>query len=615
MPTRSEVIRARRKAVGGRRPRCRRGKSCSAACINQNKHCLVDAPTPVEGALPRAVKAIQTRREKLGRKEQKQILEKRREYVKGKVKGRRSEYLRVRGILQREIDEAVLMGNKNRFSDKMAKLQEMEDRVGSRLGIPKIKVEDYSTMRSRLQSKRERFEKIMYSILLPMEEASKKGKKGDYDKLEKKLLKIKEKAEGSLFWDYFFKYRDPVNKGSIWKRDVGDREKDRVRRLNEKLKSLRFNAERAAQDKNRSEYNRLEEAILKIQAKYSNRIGLYEHEKVKKGELWTSGRLASSAPQITVKYMKSMNQALEDGDSRKYDRLESTLLRVKEKLKERGILHFYPELNAIYRGSVIGEYVSKIKDQMSKSASEGDRRGYDKLEKRLFKLTSDNVSKRGEIWVKQRVQGVLGKLKDELEKAIRDNDRSKYNKLEGRLFRIRDKFGASVIQDPVMRTMGKGEMWRNAKGGKLDVKFKDLVPHLNAGKREGVEGISIDGGPSDFNIVSRVLGNKLVISILPNDSTSFTVNGSHLAKDNLSKREKIAIIREVKRQYNEIMRTMEDNTVFRVSAASGDEREDMRTKAYTDYGFSKPDHRGYMYGVVIDGKIEPINEDEYYNLQ
>jgi len=41
-PTRSEIIQAQSKAVGGGRKRCRRGKNCSATCISGVDTCLVD---------------------------------------------------------------------------------------------------------------------------------------------------------------------------------------------------------------------------------------------------------------------------------------------------------------------------------------------------------------------------------------------------------------------------------------------------------------------------------------------------------------------------------------------------------------------------------------------
>jgi len=47
-PTRAKVLRAQREAVGGRRKRCKRGKNCSAACIQAGMVCLVEFPVPVQ---------------------------------------------------------------------------------------------------------------------------------------------------------------------------------------------------------------------------------------------------------------------------------------------------------------------------------------------------------------------------------------------------------------------------------------------------------------------------------------------------------------------------------------------------------------------------------------
>lgn len=44
MITAGEVKRAKEKAVGGKRDRCRKGKSCSATCISGWKACLVELP-------------------------------------------------------------------------------------------------------------------------------------------------------------------------------------------------------------------------------------------------------------------------------------------------------------------------------------------------------------------------------------------------------------------------------------------------------------------------------------------------------------------------------------------------------------------------------------------
>lgn len=50
-PTQSEIERAKSRAVGGRRDRCIKGKSCSAACITSGYACLVELPSSPQDAL------------------------------------------------------------------------------------------------------------------------------------------------------------------------------------------------------------------------------------------------------------------------------------------------------------------------------------------------------------------------------------------------------------------------------------------------------------------------------------------------------------------------------------------------------------------------------------
>jgi hypothetical protein len=43
-PTAGKIRAAKNQAVGGGRKRCKKGKNCSAACIDPNMYCLVDMP-------------------------------------------------------------------------------------------------------------------------------------------------------------------------------------------------------------------------------------------------------------------------------------------------------------------------------------------------------------------------------------------------------------------------------------------------------------------------------------------------------------------------------------------------------------------------------------------
>jgi hypothetical protein len=50
-PTAGQVARAKAQAVGGGRKRCKRGKNCSAACIQAAMTCLVEFPAPVSSGV------------------------------------------------------------------------------------------------------------------------------------------------------------------------------------------------------------------------------------------------------------------------------------------------------------------------------------------------------------------------------------------------------------------------------------------------------------------------------------------------------------------------------------------------------------------------------------
>lgn len=57
--TASQIERAKRMAVGGRKKRCVKGKSCSATCIAANKVCMVEIPWVAAQGIPKIVAQIQ----------------------------------------------------------------------------------------------------------------------------------------------------------------------------------------------------------------------------------------------------------------------------------------------------------------------------------------------------------------------------------------------------------------------------------------------------------------------------------------------------------------------------------------------------------------------------
>jgi hypothetical protein len=61
-PTASAIRNAKRNAVGGARKRCRKGKTCSATCIDPREDCLVELPDPVSMATSQVVSLLKSKK-------------------------------------------------------------------------------------------------------------------------------------------------------------------------------------------------------------------------------------------------------------------------------------------------------------------------------------------------------------------------------------------------------------------------------------------------------------------------------------------------------------------------------------------------------------------------
>lgn len=586
------VLRAKKRAVGGKRPRCKKGKSCSAACINRNKVCLVGMPTPASNAIPKAIKAIQNRPPR----NEANALNPRAKKLQGSRKNLIKE-------LNKRFDQAVLSRDTYRLYDIMDSLK----RLGFKEG-------DYQSRRRKLERTYRRFDNSMISLVSKMQVAAMYGDRAKYDRLEDKLLAIKRKAGNTMLWKQSFKYRDAIEKGGIWKEEASERAKRRDSKLQSKFSFLAARAKLAVQSGDRKEYDKLEKALLKIQSKAADRLNLDKSDKVRKGSIWRAEKLAEYAPKLMEKYEKSMKAALESGNLDKYYNIEDQVIKLRRTLEDNKTLDRIPRVKAFRRDVMRDDFVLQLRADRQGAINRNNFRDYNRVESLLFKLDPNNSSNiRERLWVRDKMEGTFKKMKDDMEKAADSGDRTAYDKVEERFLRVRTKlakrFGpAAVLDDWYLRHIDKGDMWSRVRGGNVGEKLRDS--DLMNG-RPGTEGIKIRGKDDDFTISSKVLGNRLKISLSLNDSTSFTVNDSHTDLGNLTKTERVSIIREVRRQYNEIFSKMEDGTVFQVSAASSDGKGKAREKAYVATGFSEPDSDGNMYGMIRRGKVTPIDVEDY----
>lgn len=255
-------------------------------------------------------------------------------------------------------------------------------------------------------------------------------------------------------------------------------------------------------------------------------------------------------------------------------------------------------------------YYNKVLGRIEEVSKGGDKREYKKLLKLLPKLTekakrlnskADWKGLEGKLkdsWKYARMKDAQQRVRERILEAVASGDRGKYNKLMSALGRL----GA---QDKAR------DYWNDYQG------VAHFMSRLNKSDiykvRKGTEGVNITffGGKTfqSVNIVSKVLGNKLTLEISP-DSMMFSINDSFTASNKLSLREKIALGRETKRQFAEVIKSLGEGATVAVIAENADGKEETRIKAYKDTGFSDPDREGYMYGKVYRGRMIPISANE-----
>ena len=176
-----------------------------------------------------------------------------------------------------------------------------------------------------------------------------------------------------------------------------------------------------------------------------------------------------------------------------------------------------------------------------------------------------------------------------------------------RIARIGDKLDSYKLQD-----LGKEDLWTNYRG------LAQFLTRLKGSDlknvRPGVTDLKMTFNGSKYGqvvyIKSNVRGNALKLEISA-EGLSFTVNDRYTTNKDLPRADKVAIIKEVRRQFTEVTKNLADGTYLAVTAAEGDGREGMRQRGYQQFGFMSPDSSGEMYGVVRNGKIEPATSSDY----
>lgn len=211
-PTAGEIRRAKVLAVGGQRPRCKKGKACSAACIDPGESCLVEFPDPASVGLGKLSNKI----------EQLSLFDTSKYYSKDYIQGLKSE----KEIKRLNISEGIKdRGDYRGEYDKLRQDAIDFNRSLSDRGLDKVvkplKVPVTWEVRKAIQ---ERFKSVEDKMVARLQKASKERNKEKYDRLENKLIELYEKV-GSRAGA-----RNPIPvKGWFWEKD----------KVEEKLPSLK----------------------------------------------------------------------------------------------------------------------------------------------------------------------------------------------------------------------------------------------------------------------------------------------------------------------------------------------------------------------------------------
>jgi hypothetical protein len=532
----------------------------------------------------------------------------------------RSEYMQQAITMRAKLNILARVLNKRAYDNLENKLIKLEEWATKRFDLtrpPMVKGEAWEANKKGRESKKvDALDREIWNLQYNMKGYARDRKRGDYDKAERKLLKLE-----AVRKEKFGSDKPLTEKGSIWSTVRADQDRVRFIQIRDKLK---MDMEKAATAKNRVEYDRLEKRLFKLQDSLKDKLNLPERSLFDKGDVWNRARMVADQSRfsnIRSRLLTEMIRAVGERDRKTYDRLEERLLKLQAGLKDRLQLRDYYLVSKgdIWRQQRQNQY-NKVRDdiigRMEKAVRVDNRAQYDRLEERLRKLQQAGGYKeekqygKGEIWKDVRFdvrkekyiearEALLGVMRVA---ALNDN-RNMYERAESKLLTLKNK-SADRFNDYDLRNYQRDSVWRQLY---LNEDLRGMQQKL--GPR-----VHIDGDREDASLHSFVKGQKITLSF-DQETTSFMINGNYSTDKNLPMPTKLAILKETKRLYRVLFRDIYDEgSEIYVSAYSGDGRGEKREKTYINMGFSPPDSDDSMYGRISGGKVVPSDSYSFNAL-
>lgn len=429
------------------------------------------------------------------------------------------------------------------------RLLRIESTLTSKYGRRREPIEEGSIWKEgRRAYNLRRFNNTVAKLVAPMMKAAAEGDRRAYNKYEARLLKFQNSMKDKLNLGP----EALVKKGDTW---YSTRYEKSSQKFLDTHKKIRRAMEKAAREKNRAEYNRLENRLFKLQEAVGTRsYRLSSMFVANRGDVWKEYRI-QQAKKISDNLIGKMRDAAISNNRRLYNRYERRL----EKLERA-----YPTLSRYERS---GEFWSRARYQARRS---------NYLEAREALFTN-------------------------MREAALRGDREAYDKAESKLMTLRMK-SASKFRDNVVEYYNQGTVW-NQLTNNAEIRRMQKALGTN---------VMIKGTPEYGELITIVKGQKLSISYSSN-SLSFTVNNDYSADPTLPRATKFAILKQTKRQFNTLFKDiLKEGTELSVTAYTSDGRGQDREDEYVRVGFSRPASLGgSMYGRVENGKLVPSTSQSH----
>ena len=215
-PTQSEIDRAKAQAVGGKRDRCIKGKSCSAACITSGYMCLVELPSSTHSEIAK-IRDVLKKEEEASKVKQPSLFKVSDYLTKEGVEKAKDKF---KADIEPRLYEAIQKGSAgkdeyNKIRQEVADFNKkmVKSGMSDKADLVKMPVEW-----DRVRKVHKAYERALDDLNTKAENAAVLGDRDGYNKIEKRIIALENKL-GSRLGDY-----DKTVRGKIWNEMDGDRQ-------------------------------------------------------------------------------------------------------------------------------------------------------------------------------------------------------------------------------------------------------------------------------------------------------------------------------------------------------------------------------------------------------